>query len=289
MSQGDIDHLRLDFDREKWRDEVRQRDRELAIREKEQQSHEHELDLKAREQNRTRWTNPLVLAVFAAAIAAAGNGFVAWLNNREQQEAELSRAQQARELDQSKSEADRILEMIKTNNDPDKAATNLKFLVDAGLITNSKTKEPLVTYLKNRKQGEGATLPSPTTSSTNLPPPTPTFTIECSLPASASVPEVQDTVRDFLKSPPFLIQQVQISDIGTTRYITWDPAQARLLANPLNLLFFFTPNNIEAIKILTKDGKLNVTASLPQRAGPFVFRQDVDQNAALTNLTNRLR
>jgi hypothetical protein len=38
-------------------------------------------------------------------------------------------------LEEAKAEAVRILEVIRTDN-PDKAATNLKFLVDAGLISD---------------------------------------------------------------------------------------------------------------------------------------------------------
>jgi hypothetical protein len=94
--------------------------------------------------------NPIVLAVFAAAIAAAGNAGVAWLNGYEVNRANVS-----------KGEADRILEAIKTNN-PDNAATNLSFLIDAGLVESPETKGPIENYLKHRKKGEGATLPAAT-------------------------------------------------------------------------------------------------------------------------------
>ena len=162
MTPDEIDQRQSEFEREKWRGEVRLREREGELKEREQRNKEEELRLKSREYERSRWTNPLVLAVFAAAIAAAGNAFVAWFTAHEQRIADLRKADLAREADANKSEADRILEVIKVNSDPDKAATNLKFLVEAGLISNQRIKDPLQAYLSRRKPGEGAALPSPT-------------------------------------------------------------------------------------------------------------------------------
>jgi hypothetical protein len=136
------------FQLQQWRDDIRLREREIAIKEREQESREAELHLRGQEQARSRWSSPLVLALLAAAIAAGGNAAVAWLNGRSQQQ-----------VDQNKSEADRILEVIKTNNDPDKAATNLQFLVEAGLISNPTIKDPLQKYLSSRTKGQGPALP----------------------------------------------------------------------------------------------------------------------------------
>lgn len=62
------------------------------------------------------------MAILAATLAAVGNAIVAVVNGLEQ-----------RQLERQKGEETRILEMIKTG-DPDKAAENLKFLLDSGLI-----------------------------------------------------------------------------------------------------------------------------------------------------------
>src|SRR5689334_11702260 len=97
---SETDKIRIDLEREKWRDELRFREREIAIKEKEQQGHEGELRLKTREQERSRWTNPLVIAVLAASVAASGNAIVAWLNAYEQQRADSTKAEQARDLDE---------------------------------------------------------------------------------------------------------------------------------------------------------------------------------------------
>jgi len=71
---------------------------------------------------------------------------VALLNGTSQHENELVKADQAL-----------ILEAIKANN-PDKAATNLNFLVETALIAEPKRREELRTYLKQRKPGEGPVL-----------------------------------------------------------------------------------------------------------------------------------
>src|SRR4051794_1441434 len=104
----------MDFEREKWQTEVEFRQRELDLREREQ-------DRLAAETRRSRWWNPLFIAIVGATIAAIGGAVVSWLNGTAIQQAESFKA-----------ESVRILEAIKTN-DPDKAKENLRFLVAAGL------------------------------------------------------------------------------------------------------------------------------------------------------------
>jgi hypothetical protein len=150
------------FEREKWEAEVRLRERELAIKEAEAAAN-------AKELARSRWENPIVLAVFAAAIAAGGSAAVALINGIEQRaaderhakaeiELQTSKASEEQRLEEGKAEAARILEMIKTN-DPDKAAVNLAFLVDTGLIVGEDRRKSLAAYLKQRQAGQGPTLP----------------------------------------------------------------------------------------------------------------------------------
>ncbi|WBL78855.1 peptidoglycan-binding protein [Bradyrhizobium xenonodulans] len=156
-----------DLEREKLNADVRLRERELGIREREQQSREAEIALKEQEFARSRWSSPLVLAVIGAAIAGVFNGGVAWWNSREQQQLEGDRAKRNLESEQQKdernaalearkAEAARILEMIKTN-DQEAAANNLKFLVEAGLVSDQSGQ--LGRYLAKRKPGEGPVLP----------------------------------------------------------------------------------------------------------------------------------
>ena len=57
------------------------------------------------------------------------------LNGIEQRSLEATEFDQARGIEETKAEAARIFEVIKTGN-PDQAAKNLKFLVDVGLISD---------------------------------------------------------------------------------------------------------------------------------------------------------
>src|SRR5262245_10399380 len=62
------------------------------------------------------------------------------------------------DLEESKAEAARILEMIKTG-DPEKAADNLKFLVEAGLISDADRRKNIQNFLAHRPAGQGPALP----------------------------------------------------------------------------------------------------------------------------------
>jgi uncharacterized membrane protein len=108
--------------------------------------------------------------VLAAAAAGLGNVVVTLISSYQQLQLEQHKAtltqsiniEQSRStlrLEQSKSEAARILEVVKTN-DPDKAAVNLRFLLDAGLIDDPDTRKHIQVYLDKRQPGEGFSLPS---------------------------------------------------------------------------------------------------------------------------------
>jgi hypothetical protein len=129
------------FDREKWDVERGFRERELAIK-------EGELELRRKEQVGSGWRNPLVVAILAAAVAAAGNAVVVVVNGHFE-----------RGLESQKSEQARILEMIKTG-DPDKAADNLDFLLKTGLIDDPKRVQSIHKFLADRTPGNGPALPT---------------------------------------------------------------------------------------------------------------------------------
>jgi V8-like Glu-specific endopeptidase len=94
------------------------------------------------------FANPLVVAILAAAVAAAGNAMVALVNG-----------QQTRRVEEVRAEASRILEMIKTG-DPDTAAENLRFLAESGLISDPERREAIQTFLAARSPGQGPALPT---------------------------------------------------------------------------------------------------------------------------------
>jgi hypothetical protein len=152
MPQDDATQVsdRLAFEREKWQSEQELEQRKLTLMEREQLNRDSDLDLRRREQVRSRWSNPLVLSILAAALAAGSNAAVTLLNGYLQ-----------RNNEEAKAESTRILEMIKTD-DPDHAARNLEFLVKAGLVTEPGRLAHLKLFLDSRKPGEGPSLPAST-------------------------------------------------------------------------------------------------------------------------------
>ncbi|HVI28094.1 hypothetical protein [Hansschlegelia sp.] len=104
-------------------------------------------------QTPSKWSSPIIVTLISVSLSAGlglgSNAWVSWIN-----------ASAQADLERSKAEATRILEVIKTG-DPDKAAANLRFLIDTGLIPSS---EKLSQYMKSRKEGEGASLPVSTSS-----------------------------------------------------------------------------------------------------------------------------
>jgi hypothetical protein len=147
MADGDggSSNAQLALEREKWETEKAFRERELRLKE--------------HEQRLSSWTNPLTVAVSVAALAWMGNVIATYWNGRLQRVLEQEKADQQRELEETKAEAERILEVIKTD-DPEKAVVNLKFLLDAGLITSPNTVKKLHTYLANTPAGKGPALPA---------------------------------------------------------------------------------------------------------------------------------
>ena len=135
------DNHTTDFEREKWEVENAFRERELKVK-------EGELVLKRAEQARSGWRSPLVVAILAAALAAAGNVLVAIVNGYLQ-----------RNLEDKTSEDFRILEMIKTQN-PDQNTANLKWLLQANLISDPKRRTDLQALVDKTAPGTGPALTS---------------------------------------------------------------------------------------------------------------------------------
>ena len=92
------------------------------------------------------WSSPIVLAIFAAAVAGFGNAVVLWWNGQ---------------LEDRRAEHARILEVIKTGN-VKQAAENLEFLVQVGLVASPTVSERIKLYAANAKSGVGPALPART-------------------------------------------------------------------------------------------------------------------------------
>lgn len=138
------------FLNQRWVAESMLRDREVTVKERKAHCKERELALKEVELREGRWRNPLVVGIVAAALAAAGNAYVAYHNAAAQ-----------RQIEAEKAEQERILEMIKTG-DRDSAAENLRFLIESGLIVNQELRDRLEKFLDSRKSNTGPALPAAT-------------------------------------------------------------------------------------------------------------------------------
>lgn len=148
-----------DFERQKWQSELELRKRELDLKEHEQHNRDVEIELRKAEQARSRWASPVAVAIFAAAIAAAGNAVVTGLNGKLQRDLETQKSQGELQVEKTKAESNRILELIKT--DVEQAASNLDFLLKSGLVADADLKKNLQDFLDNRKHGSGPALPAP--------------------------------------------------------------------------------------------------------------------------------
>ena len=173
MTAGSSDAIDAGPEQQRWQADIRLRERELDIKERaaaqDAAQKAREFDAKLADQRWARLTNPLVLAVFAAALAALGNAWLANVNSAAQRELELTRSNEQIKLERekaegqlrienSKAEAARILEVIKTAG-TEQAAENLEFLLKAGLIADDARKAALKAFLDKRQPGEGPSIP----------------------------------------------------------------------------------------------------------------------------------
>jgi hypothetical protein len=126
------------FEREKWRTDIELKRQELSIKEQEQKR-------LAREAERSRWWNPLFIAIVGATIAALGNIGVSWWNGRVSEQTETLKAESAR-----------IVEMIHAT-DIKTVRENLRFLLESGLITGA-TAANVKNYLAQTPADQGPLL-----------------------------------------------------------------------------------------------------------------------------------
>ena len=115
----------ISLEERKFRSDRLARITELRLKRREIAAKEREVTAKEIELNRSRWTNPMVIALLAAAAGLVGNIVVARVNNSNSQEVERVRAQ-----------SNLVLEAIKTGN-TDTACKNLVFFAGLGLIDDS--------------------------------------------------------------------------------------------------------------------------------------------------------
>lgn len=91
-------------------------------------------------------TNPILIGAFLTAYVTIASSYFTWVNSRAQTK-----------LEEAKFESSVILEVIKSS-DPDKAAVNLEFLRDTGILPEYLSFQ-LKKYLNQRVPHTGASLP----------------------------------------------------------------------------------------------------------------------------------
>lgn len=154
---------KLQFERDKFRAEQIWADRDHAQRVSEQAFRESE-------SRRSRWANPLVLAVLAAALAGIGNAYVASKNGETQLQIETQNHIRQRSLEEQKAEYALMLEIMKSN-DPCKAARNLLMAFESGLLPDPNKREPLKVWFAKNADGHSGCVSS--SSATPSPAPSP--------------------------------------------------------------------------------------------------------------------
>lgn len=141
---SDLETERLAFEKQKWLDEVRLREREIAVREAD-----------ARKSN---WRSPLVVAISAAALAAFGNALITWFDGSLARDLEERRSAAQFQLEAQRSDSERILQVIESG-DPSAVRNNLEFLIEAGLISDDALRGQLAAYLSATPDSRIPTLP----------------------------------------------------------------------------------------------------------------------------------
>lgn len=138
-------------ERERWDADQQYKRDELAVKNR-------ELDIREQESKRARWSNPLVLAILGAALAAFGNAVATYLSGTQQ-----------RGLESLKGQSQLIIEMVKARSRED-AVANLDFLVQTKLLTDPVISEAVAMYIKPlAKTKGGALLSAITANAANIP------------------------------------------------------------------------------------------------------------------------
>jgi hypothetical protein len=118
MDGAEADSNQPSLDERKFAQESAWRNRELALKEREISAKESEL-------RKSRWLNPTVIGLFAAAIGLIGNLVVAFLNN-----------ENSRKVERSRGQSSLIIQAVSTGN-PQAACKNLISFIRLGLLDDS--------------------------------------------------------------------------------------------------------------------------------------------------------
>lgn len=127
--------------------------RSVAATEREAAVKEREVLIKEKEFARAwKLQSPVVAAFVVGMFAIFANAVVGGYNGH----LEALKSMEIRKLQATQAEQSRLLQALQAP--PDKAAENLQFLLDIGLIADIELGSKIRTFLANRKSGEGPSL-----------------------------------------------------------------------------------------------------------------------------------
>jgi hypothetical protein len=133
-------------EREKFEFDKKIRLREIELKEAEATRLAEELKIKQRESERSRWTNPFIVAIIGATAVGICSAAVSVLNAKYQRDLADSTNQNQGYLESVRAENANILEVVKLG-DPDKVRRGLCLLVKLNSIKSSATNAGIQSYL----------------------------------------------------------------------------------------------------------------------------------------------
>jgi hypothetical protein len=145
------------------------RSKEIELKEAEATRLAEELKIKQRDSERSRWTNPFIVAIIGATAVGICSAAVSVLNAKYQRDLADSTNQNQAYLESVRAENANILEIVKLG-DPDKVRSGLCLLVKLNSIKSSAAHAGIQSYLVEHQGCSAEEGPKPSIGSPTLPP-----------------------------------------------------------------------------------------------------------------------
>lgn len=154
------------LEREKFEFDKKVRLKEIELKEAEGIRLEKELELKQRESDRSRWTNPFIVAIIGATAVGLFSAAVSVLNAKYQRQLSDSTNQNQGYLESVRAENANILEVVKLG-DPQKVRSGLCLLLKLNSIKSSEANAGIQSYLAEHHGCQAEPEQKPSTSNTS--------------------------------------------------------------------------------------------------------------------------
>lgn len=146
--------------------ELRIREQELELKAREQNRLDRETTLKEREFERGKYQSSgwiATIGICGAILGAVSTIVGAWMTGHFTLESQINNNKAVADLEQQKAEAQRFIEMMKTDFNKGKADEVIRFLADAGFISKTERNSGILSYT-----GRGAEIGSKDTHALNF-------------------------------------------------------------------------------------------------------------------------